>query len=292
MRYPQGFPRYAAFIAFDEDKSTTIYRRFDRLASRNLLRMESELAELELTQDQLDEDIHADLSNEFRASLVYANKLENYTSYDWEVEYGIFKRNAEQSDEFSPRMDRTPGLPPSRDEAYPWAVSLADVFGLEIHDPQYKPDRSYLNTKLRHMALEACNRVDRSNQRPDGWTRRLQEYIRNMNIHDYKLRENLNKLARIDPDPIFREVFRVIQSIHREADARDLWMSDSKEPWGPKDYQLVALTECARKAKLKFVAEERWRLAMDIKHKLDLYCKFHKKYMQHIEIDPLEQTTL
>ncbi|KKZ67723.1 hypothetical protein EMCG_06590 [[Emmonsia] crescens] len=269
MRYPQGFPRYAAFIAFDEDKSTTIYRRFDRLASRNLLKMESELAELELTQDQLDEDIHADLSNEFRASLVYATKLENYTSYDWEAEYGVFKRNVEWSNKLSPRKDGTQRLPPFEDEAYPWAVSLADVFGLEIHDPQYQPNIAYLNMKFRYMALEACNRLDRSNQRPDGWIRRLQEYIRNMN--DEELGQKLIKLARIDPDPIFREVFRVIQLIHREAEALALPKGDRKKAWGPKDYQLVALTECARKAKLKFVAEERWRLAMDIKDKLDLY---------------------
>ena len=31
------FPSLAGFIASDEDKSTSIYRRFERLSARNLL---------------------------------------------------------------------------------------------------------------------------------------------------------------------------------------------------------------------------------------------------------------
>jgi hypothetical protein len=55
-QYPEGYPRFAAFIAHDADKSTTIFRRFERLAARNLLYLESELFELEAQQDKLDED--------------------------------------------------------------------------------------------------------------------------------------------------------------------------------------------------------------------------------------------
>src|SRR5450432_4230836 len=54
--YQMGYPRFAAFIAEDKDKSSTIYRRFERLAARNLLYLESELAELEKKQDDMDED--------------------------------------------------------------------------------------------------------------------------------------------------------------------------------------------------------------------------------------------
>ncbi|KAE9380747.1 hypothetical protein N431DRAFT_477626 [Stipitochalara longipes BDJ] len=54
-QYPEGYPRFAAFLAHDDDKSTTIFRRFERLATRNLLYLESELFELEAKQDQLDE---------------------------------------------------------------------------------------------------------------------------------------------------------------------------------------------------------------------------------------------
>lgn len=53
-QYVMGYPRFAAFISSDEDRSTTIYRRFERLSARNLLYLETELQELEETQDRLD----------------------------------------------------------------------------------------------------------------------------------------------------------------------------------------------------------------------------------------------
>jgi hypothetical protein len=60
--YVKGYPSLAAFIASDQDKSTAIYRRFDRLSARNLLYLQSELQELEARQDALDaEDLHGDL---------------------------------------------------------------------------------------------------------------------------------------------------------------------------------------------------------------------------------------
>lgn len=54
MDYVKGYPSLAAFIASDCDKSTAIYRRFDRLSARNLLYLQSELLELEARQDALD----------------------------------------------------------------------------------------------------------------------------------------------------------------------------------------------------------------------------------------------
>ena len=62
IRYVKGYPSLAAFIASDPDKSTAIYRRFDRLSARNLLYMQSELIELEARQDALDaEDLQGTL---------------------------------------------------------------------------------------------------------------------------------------------------------------------------------------------------------------------------------------
>jgi hypothetical protein len=52
--YVKGYPSLAAFIASDRDKSTAIYRRFDRLSARNLLYLQSELQELEERQDAFD----------------------------------------------------------------------------------------------------------------------------------------------------------------------------------------------------------------------------------------------
>ncbi|PSN70993.1 hypothetical protein BS50DRAFT_598101 [Corynespora cassiicola Philippines] len=42
-----GFPSPAVFISSDRGKSTFIYKRFDDLAARNLLQLQSELAELQ-----------------------------------------------------------------------------------------------------------------------------------------------------------------------------------------------------------------------------------------------------
>ena len=59
-KFLPGYPRYSAFIASDEDKSTTIFRRFQRLSTRNLLYLESELSELEAIQDRLDAEAKRD----------------------------------------------------------------------------------------------------------------------------------------------------------------------------------------------------------------------------------------
>jgi hypothetical protein len=47
-----GFPSVADKIASDVDKTTTIYRRFDKLSARNILLLQAELAELERLQDR------------------------------------------------------------------------------------------------------------------------------------------------------------------------------------------------------------------------------------------------
>lgn len=54
MSYLGGYPSLAAFIASDRDKSAAIFKRFDRLAARNLLYLQSELAELEVQLDKFD----------------------------------------------------------------------------------------------------------------------------------------------------------------------------------------------------------------------------------------------
>ena len=60
VTYIRGYPSLAKFIASDPDKSTVIYRRFDRLSARSLLYLQSELAELEARQDLLDaEDLNS-----------------------------------------------------------------------------------------------------------------------------------------------------------------------------------------------------------------------------------------
>ncbi|PTB49369.1 hypothetical protein M431DRAFT_9962 [Trichoderma harzianum CBS 226.95] len=50
----EGFAQVARWIALDPDKETSIYRKFDELAARNLLYLQSELLVLENKLDQLD----------------------------------------------------------------------------------------------------------------------------------------------------------------------------------------------------------------------------------------------
>lgn len=55
--YPNGFALLADHIARDQDNTSSIYRRFDRLTARNLLHWQSRLQKLEAIQDELDEEV-------------------------------------------------------------------------------------------------------------------------------------------------------------------------------------------------------------------------------------------
>ena len=58
-----GYPSLAHFIASDRDRTTLIFKRYDELAARNLLYLQSELAELQAKQRAFDqEDSTANLS--------------------------------------------------------------------------------------------------------------------------------------------------------------------------------------------------------------------------------------
>jgi hypothetical protein len=67
MSKPQqlnGYPSLSTFIVSDNDRSTFIYRRFDRLSTRNLLYLQSELAELEARQIAYDtEDVEGAMTD-------------------------------------------------------------------------------------------------------------------------------------------------------------------------------------------------------------------------------------
>src|SRR5271154_1371889 len=56
INYISGYASLANFIASDADHSSVIFKRFDRLSARNLLYMQSELAELQAQQDEYDRD--------------------------------------------------------------------------------------------------------------------------------------------------------------------------------------------------------------------------------------------
>lgn len=52
----RGFARVASKIAFDPDKTTTLYRRFDEFSARNLLWYQAKLSELEEQQKEYDNE--------------------------------------------------------------------------------------------------------------------------------------------------------------------------------------------------------------------------------------------
>lgn len=54
VNYVPGFGSLASFIASDSDHSTFVFRRFDRLAARDLIYYQSQLSQLQAEQDALD----------------------------------------------------------------------------------------------------------------------------------------------------------------------------------------------------------------------------------------------
>ncbi|KAK3387542.1 hypothetical protein B0H63DRAFT_559043 [Podospora didyma] len=55
-RFVDGFPSLAAFVASDRDGTAAIFKRFNRLAARNLLLLQSELADLQAKLDTYDSE--------------------------------------------------------------------------------------------------------------------------------------------------------------------------------------------------------------------------------------------
>jgi hypothetical protein len=53
---PTGHPSLAEFIAKHRDHSTAVYRHYDDLSARNILYLQSELAELRALQIQYDQE--------------------------------------------------------------------------------------------------------------------------------------------------------------------------------------------------------------------------------------------
>lgn len=79
--YIDGFPALAAFIASDPDRSTFIYKRFDRLASRNLLTLQSELADMQSQLDAFDREDWARYQNRGLGHLAALQELQSWESY-------------------------------------------------------------------------------------------------------------------------------------------------------------------------------------------------------------------
>jgi hypothetical protein len=92
-----GFPTLADLIASDPDRTTAIFKRFDRLSARNLLYLQSELAELQAEQDEFDREdfLERDEDCSNRNPL-----MTNLCARDW----GEFKSYAEIDEKQRKRM--------------------------------------------------------------------------------------------------------------------------------------------------------------------------------------------
>ncbi|OAQ60267.1 hypothetical protein VFPPC_16788 [Pochonia chlamydosporia 170] len=80
IHYITGFGEIASFIASDADHTTAVYKRFDKLAARDLLYYECELLELEAPQDQYDREDAIDARRLDNADL---QRLIRTNARDW-----------------------------------------------------------------------------------------------------------------------------------------------------------------------------------------------------------------
>lgn len=56
VQYLTGYASLAEFISKDADHSAVLFRRFDRVGARNLLYLQSEIADLEERQEEFDKE--------------------------------------------------------------------------------------------------------------------------------------------------------------------------------------------------------------------------------------------
>lgn len=83
---PMGYPALANWIAADPDNETYIFRKFNRLAARNLLYLQSELCTLEESLEKLDKEIEGDVSLMESAMMweVFVERANNEKRPEWE----------------------------------------------------------------------------------------------------------------------------------------------------------------------------------------------------------------
>lgn len=110
-----GFPETAKFIIRDEDKSTSIFRRFDAASTRNLLYLQGRVAALVVQQEEFDAEDFAfaknlresiDYFKEWQATLAPTKRRVQYLEH-WVNKFGYL---------FPPIPDEIP--PPSQRESF------------------------------------------------------------------------------------------------------------------------------------------------------------------------------
>lgn len=98
---PRDFPSLTEFIASDADHTSLVFKRFDKLAARNLLYLQSELAELQARQNEFDaQDRSFEHSGrEVKECAIHWERLKDavHSGDEWvEGEDGACNRNKEE----------------------------------------------------------------------------------------------------------------------------------------------------------------------------------------------------
>lgn len=278
-----GLPRFAALISFDEDKSTTIYRRFDRVAARDLLRMESELAWLEAEQDFLDTNIPKELKEELGAALISTQEHRFHANYEWEQDFDVFCTSAEKKWQEVSTTDTfaSPGET--------WKESLEAVYELSLSQKDYKAEASELGRdigiQLRDIVLDASARALRSSLYSPAWIERLRSVITESEIRFEPLRpddlvDNIKGWTSIEiygynRYPHFKAVFGELRAIYQkvcqiEFKALQTYYSGDQLAYA---CNLIALRESARRVRVKYAAKERLDVSHKISSTIERYCR-------------------
>lgn len=80
--YVSGFGSLASFMASDSDHSPLIFRRFDKLAARDLLYYQSQLAQMQAEQDELDIHDRIDIDSTEDGGEEHRNRIRDCVQ-DW-----------------------------------------------------------------------------------------------------------------------------------------------------------------------------------------------------------------
>lgn len=287
-----GFPRFAALIAFDEDKSTTIYRRFDRVAARDLLRMESELAWLEAEQDFLDKNIPKGLEPELSAALISTQEHKFHANYQWDQDFDAFCTKAQRGLQ---EVVSTTDTSASAGET--WKESLENVYGLSPSQENYQATASELSwdlgNEMKAAVLDASSRALRSSLYSPKWIEQLRSLIMECKVYFKPLRHgsmpeplrhdativlikgwDFIQLLSVGRHPHFQAVLEDISAIYVRACQTEGTIEDDDVGLSQGyPYKMIALRESARRVRLKYAAKERLDISQKISSTIERYCK-------------------
>ncbi|KAJ9608350.1 hypothetical protein H2200_007338 [Cladophialophora chaetospira] len=127
-RYLSGFGSLAYFISSDKDRSTAVYRSFDKLAARDLLYYEAELLELEALQDQYDRE---DAAKASKADSLSSEWLQiRLNARDWSSFKDTAAEPSADGIRWKKRMDLAIQIRSTLKEYREALISNADVFSL------------------------------------------------------------------------------------------------------------------------------------------------------------------